>query len=165
MSSGRLRLVALGVEDDLVVDSDPGADEESPDREPAASTGLVPRRLAPTAHDRAAGRDRFEVTVDGWVIVVTAESAERAALRERATRLSAVAGHAGPQVVRAKIPGRVARVWVTIGSQVQQGDRLLSIEAMKMENEIRAPRAGTVASVSVEVGDRVELGSDLAVVG
>ena len=143
MSSGRLRLVALGVEDDLVVDSDPGADEESPDREPAASTGLVPRRLAPTAHDRAAGRDRFEVTVDGWVIVVTA----------------------GPQVVRAKIPGRVARVWVTIGSQVQQGDRLLSIEAMKMENEIRAPRAGTVASVSVEVGDRVELGSDLAVVG
>ncbi len=129
------------------------------------STWPEPRRLPPTDDDRAAGRDRFEVTVDGWVIVVTAESAARAALRERATRLATAAGHAGPQVVRAKIPGRVARVWVAVGTEVQQGDRLLSIEAMKMENEIRAPRAGTVSSVSVTVGDRVELGSDLAVVG
>jgi biotin carboxyl carrier protein len=158
MTGERLRLVALGEDDDLVVDlaaGEDGADDGYP----------VPRRLEPTAEDRAAGRDRFEVTVDGWVIVVTAESADRAALRERATRMSAVSGHGGPQAVKAKIPGRVARVWVTVGAEVQQGDRLLSIEAMKMENEIRAPRAGTVSSVSVEVGDRVELGSDLAVVG
>jgi biotin carboxyl carrier protein len=154
----RLRLVALGAEDDLVMELSPGDGT-------IGVVGSMPRRLAPTPEDRAAGRDRFEVTVDGWVIVVTAEPAERAALRERATRLSEVAGHGGPQVVRAKIPGRVARVWVSAGSEVQQGDRLLSIEAMKMENEIRAPRAGTVSSVSVEVGDRVELGSDLAVVG
>ncbi len=158
MTEERLRLVALGVDDDLVVELAPGDGS-------GTAAGLVPRRLPSTAADRAAGRGRFEVTVDGWVIVVTAEPAGRAALRERATRLSAVAGHAGPQAVTARIPGRVARVWVTVGSEVQQGDRLLSIEAMKMENEIRAPRAGTVSSVSVEVGDRVELGSDLAVVG
>jgi biotin carboxyl carrier protein len=158
MTAERLRLVALGMDEDLVVELAPG--EEGP-----AEPHLVPRRLAPTAEDQFAGRDRFEVTVDGWVIVVTAEPADRAALRERATRLSAVSGHRGPQTVTAKIPGRVARVWVAVGAEVQQGDRLLSIEAMKMENEIRAPRAGTVSSVSVEVGDRVELGSDLAVVG
>jgi len=158
MSPSRLRLVALGVDDDLVVELTSADDPDVEHR-------LVPRRLAPTADDRAAGRDRFEVTVDGWVIVVTAESADRAALRERATRLSAVTGHAGPLTLKAKIPGRVARVWVTVGTEVQQGDRLLSIEAMKMENEIRAPRAGTVSAVAVAVGDRVELGSDLAVVG
>ena len=95
-----LRLTALGVDDDLVVESLPLA---------ASDGGRVPRvrPLAPTRDDRAAGRTRYEVTVDGWVIVVTAESAARAALRERATRLASVIGHAGPQTVKAKIPGRV----------------------------------------------------------
>ena len=163
MTQGRLRLVALDLDDDLVVDL--AADDNVADGVAADAATLAPRRLAPTADDRAAGRDRFEVTVDGWVIVVTAESADRAALRDRATRLSAVPGHGGPLTVRARIPGRVTRVWVTVGTEVQQGDRLLSIEAMKMENEIRAPRPGTVSSVSVQEGDRVELGRDLAVVG
>ncbi len=160
MSGERLRLVAVGVDHDVVVDLVPG---ELPlgtgDRMP------VPRLLPSTAEDRAAARARYEVSIDGWVIVVTVESAERAALRERATRLSAAASHAGPQTLKARIPGRIARVWVTPGTEVAAGDRLLSIEAMKMENEIRAPHAGTVLSVSVEVGDRVELGADLAVVG
>ncbi len=97
--------------------------------------------------------------------MVTVESAERAALRERATRLSAAAGHAGPQTLKARIPGRIARIWVAPGTEVAAGERLLSIEAMKMENEIRAPHAGTVLSVSVAEGDRVELGADLVVVG
>ncbi len=159
MSGQRLRLVALGVDDDLVLES-------TPDDVPIDDgRGLTPRRITPTDDDIAAGRSRHEVVVDGWVIVVTSESAERAALRERATRLAAAVGHAAPQTLRARIPGRVARVWVTPGTLVESGDRLLSIEAMKMENEIRAPRAGTVLSVAVQVGDRVDLGSDLAVVG
>jgi biotin carboxyl carrier protein len=158
MKDGLLRLVALGIDDDLVQELAPGSMT-------ADISGLVPRQLLPTVEDVAAGRERYEVTVDGWVIEVTAESAARAALRERATRLSSATGHTGPQTVKAKIPGRVARVWVSPGAEVQQGDRLLSIEAMKMENEVRAPRAGSVLSVSVEVGDRVELGSALAVVG
>ena len=44
---------------------------------------------------------------------------------------------------------------------VQAGERLLAIEAMKMENEVRAPRAGTVVSIRVQVGQPVELGSEL----
>jgi len=160
VSDERLRLVAVGIDHDLVVDLVPG--------ELPPSTGHrspVPRLLPPTAEDRAAARARYEVSVDGWVIVVTVESAERAALRERATRLAAAAGHAGPQTLKARIPGRIARIWVTPGTEVAAGERLLSIEAMKMENEIRAPHAGTVLSVSVAEGDRVELGADLVVVG
>ena len=153
-----LRLTALGVDSDLVVESLPTA----PSGDDPRPRG---RLLPPTTEDLAAGRTRYEVTVDGWVIVVTAESAARAALRERATRLASATGHSGPLTIKAKIPGRVARVWVGVGAEVQQGERLLSIEAMKMENEIRAPHAGTVTSIAVEVGDRVELGSVLAVVG
>ena len=49
-------------------------------------------------------------------------------------------------VVKAQIPGRVVRLWVEEGDTVEAGQRLLAIEAMKMENEVRAPRAGTVES-------------------
>jgi len=43
-------------------------------------------------------------------------------------------------VITAQIPGRVVRLWVAEGDTVEAGQRLLAIEAMKMENEVRAPR-------------------------
>ena len=58
--------------------------------------------------------------------------------------------------MRAQIPGRVVKVWVAEGDTVEAGQRLLAIEAMKMENEIHAPHAGTVKSVKVEPGTLVE---------
>jgi biotin carboxyl carrier protein len=60
--------------------------------------------------------------------------------------------------------GRVVRIWVAVGDTVEAGQRLLAIEAMKMENEVRAPRAGVVASVLVAVSDSVEHGDELVTV-
>jgi oxaloacetate decarboxylase alpha subunit len=48
---------------------------------------------------------------------------------------------------------------------VEQGQRLLAVEAMKMENEIRAPRAGTVEDLRVSVGARVEREDELLALG
>jgi biotin carboxyl carrier protein len=48
---------------------------------------------------------------------------------------------------------------------VERGQRLLAIEAMKMENEIRAPQAGVVEDLKVEIGDRVEREDDLLSLG
>jgi biotin carboxyl carrier protein len=67
-------------------------------------------------------------------------------------------------VVRAQIPGRITRVWVAAGDHVEAGQRLLAIEAMKMENEVRTPRAGIVESVAATVGSAVELGDELVIV-
>jgi biotin carboxyl carrier protein len=67
-------------------------------------------------------------------------------------------------VVRAQIPGRVVRLWVAEGDTVEAGQRLLAIEAMKMENEVRAPRAGTVESIRVAAGSSVELRDELLTV-
>ena len=50
------------------------------------------------------------------------------------------------------------------GDAVTAGDRLLAVEAMKMENEVRAPRDGTVERVAVGAGETVELGDVLVVI-
>ncbi len=53
---------------------------------------------------------------------------------------------------------------VSAGDEVAAGQRLLAVEAMKMENELRAPRGGTVELVAVAVGQTVELGDSLVVI-
>ena len=54
-------------------------------------------------------------------------------------------------------------VAVAAGDAVVAGQRLLAVEAMKMENELRSPRAGTVDRVAIAVGQTVELGDPLVV--
>jgi biotin carboxyl carrier protein len=125
---------------------------------------VVVRPMTPRPADREAGRRRFEVVIDGWRFEVTAEPAARARLRERAAR-TRESSHHGREVIHARIPGRVVRVWVASGDHVAAGQRLLAVEAMKMENEIRSSRSGTVESVTVSVGQTVELGDELVVVG
>jgi biotin carboxyl carrier protein len=116
--------------------------------------------------DRLAGEagssiERFEVVIDGWRFEVAVEPARHAELRERAARAAGEHRPATAVSLRAQIPGRVTRVWVTVGEVVEQGQRLLAIEAMKMENELRAPRAGRVESVRAEVGATVERDDEL----
>ncbi len=61
--------------------------------------------------------------------------------------------------VRAPMPGLVLRVEVADGAEVEAGDTLLVLEAMKMENAIKAPAAGRVRSVAVAAGEAVEKGA------
>lgn len=60
--------------------------------------------------------------------------------------------------VTAPMPGRVVRVLVEPGDEVQARQGLVVVEAMKMENELTAPRAGRVAEVAVAPGTPVEAG-------
>ena len=64
--------------------------------------------------------------------------------------------------IKAPIPGLVARVLVAVGERVEVGQPILSLEAMKMQNEIRAPRSGTVNRIDVAPGDAVTLHKLLA---
>lgn len=117
--------------------------------------------LAPSHDAVRSGPQRLEVVVDGWRFRFAVEPRTRARLRDAATQAAGVAGPAIPQTIRAQIPGRVVTVAVAPGDRVEQGQRLLSIEAMKMENEVRAGRAGTVEAVGVTAGGTVELGDEL----
>ncbi|MEZ4677568.1 MAG: biotin/lipoyl-containing protein, partial [Caldilineaceae bacterium] len=62
----------------------------------------------------------------------------------------------GELAIKAPIPGLVVKVLVAEGDQVEDGQALVLLEAMKMENEIRSIRAGIVREVSVMAGQRVE---------
>ena len=59
------------------------------------------------------------------------------------------------------MPGRIIDIAVVAGTAVRRGDKLLVLEAMKMEHTIRAPAAGTVAALHVTVGEQVAEGLDL----
>jgi biotin carboxyl carrier protein len=159
-----LRLTVFGPEE-LVVEDDPSGPEDPRAKPDPATDQAEIRPVRPSASERAAGQARFEVTVDGWVFQVRVESALQAELRDRAGRAAAAAHPHVRQVVRAQIPGRVVRLWVAVGQSVEAGERLLAVEAMKMENEVRAPRAGTVESIAVTLGGTVELGDELATIG
>ncbi len=118
----------------------------------------------PDARRSAAGIERVEVVVDGWRFEIDLEGEDRARLRERATRARDDRARGGPLELRAIIPGRVVAVDVADGDVVEAGQRVLVVEAMKMQNELRAPRAGTIGRVAVGAGQTVELGDLLLVV-
>jgi 3-methylcrotonyl-CoA carboxylase alpha subunit len=63
--------------------------------------------------------------------------------------------------LQSPMPGVIVQVYVQEGQTVAIGDRLLAIEAMKMEHTIRAPSAGVVQKLYFKVGDLVNVGATL----
>ncbi len=63
--------------------------------------------------------------------------------------------------VESPMPGKILQVMVATGTEVDEGDPLLVLEAMKMENVIRAPRSGVIAVVQAQVGEAVEKAATL----
>jgi len=92
---------------------------------------------------------RIPVTVRSWRERVLAEAETEGPLQS------------GPVEVRATLPGLVVAVAVVPGDEVAEGAALLTIEAMKMQNEVRAPRAGRVIELEVAPGQTVATGAAL----
>ena len=67
--------------------------------------------------------------------------------------------------VNAPMPGTILKVNVQNGQAVKEGDVLVVLEAMKMENEILAPKNGTVTQVLVSKGSTVDTGAPMVVIG
>ena len=110
-----------------------------------------------TDPDKKTGRPRL-AWVKGEVHAVEVRLAREVAL-ERALGGESLKSDSGNVV--APMPGRVVQVLVKNKQSVVQGEAIMIIEAMKMENEIHAPCAGTVDELTVRSGDAVEAGYHL----
>ncbi|MBZ5567781.1 MAG: acetyl-CoA carboxylase biotin carboxyl carrier protein subunit [Acidobacteriia bacterium] len=84
--------------------------------------------------------------------------------RSLRSRKAAAASGEGPQKLLAPMPGKVVRVILAAGSEVEAGQAVLVVEAMKMQNELKSPKKGTVKQVMVAEGASVTAGEVLAIV-
>ena len=127
---------------------------------------------------------KYELTLNGRTYEVEVELAEPMLMQEFQSYAPAPAAPSAPVVeaapsaapaaapavtgagekVDSPMPGTILKVNVAAGQTVKEGDLLVVLEAMKMENEIFAPKGGTVSQVLVEKGASVNTGDVLVVI-
>jgi len=78
-------------------------------------------------------------------------------------RVRAVDDH-GPRKLTAPMPGKIVRLLMSQGAEVEAGAGVLVVEAMKMQNEIKSPKIGTIQKILVSEGAAVNAGDVLAIV-
>ena len=114
----------------------------------------------------------FEAVVeaheDVWEVLTKGELYTVKVQDERAYRLAKARGVAndiaGEAAIKSPMPGLIVAVPVSEGQHVAKGDKVIILESMKMENELRAPKAGIITRISVTQGDSVEKDQVLAVI-
>ena len=145
--------------------NNPDAFEPVPSGETELPAAQVQQAPAPADGDPEA----YSVSVDGKVYeVVVAPSGELTSVVQKGPQEEASPQHTqvtSGEALNAPLAGNIFKVLVTPGSQVNEGDVVIIMEAMKMETEVRAASSGTVASVSVSEGDAVSTGDVLLTLG
>ena len=129
---------------------------------------------------------KYKVTLNNRVYEVEVEQGEAMLVNEYELAAPAAAAPAAPvaapvaaaapaaapaagalaagEVVISPMPGNILKINVAQGQHVNEGDVLIVLEAMKMENEISATKSGTVAQINVTKGAVVETGTPLVVI-
>ncbi len=109
--------------------------------------------------------DEYEAIVPAAAPVAAPVAAPAPVAVPAAAPAPAAAAPVAGEAVTAPMPGNILKVNVTAGQAVKEGDVLVVLEAMKMENEILAPKACTVKQVLVSKGATVDTGATLVVLG
>ena len=109
--------------------------------------------------ERAGAKDTFDVAIHGRSYEVTIVDPKRLRSGQNSDR-----HHHGVAEILAPMPGKVVRVQLEAGANVEKGTGIVVVEAMKMQNEMKSPRAGVVVSINVKPGDTVNAGDVLAVI-
>lgn len=104
--------------------------------------------------------DDVFVLLRGHVVQVDVADERRLRMRAAAAGFTAE----GKQVIAAPMPGKVVKVLVKVGDEVKEGQGLVVVEAMKMENELKSPKAGKVTELFAKEGSAVENNAKLVVV-
>ncbi len=134
-------------------------DSDNLDADADSSDAAVPK----VRHEIEAEVDgkRFKVAL--WAPQIESADPQRQAASRRKTRNPSRVS-AGSAEVTVGMQGTIIKLLVAVGDEVQAGDPVAVLEAMKMENNITAERAGTVSEIRVQVGDSVGSGDTIAVI-
>ncbi len=138
--------------------NNPDAFEAAPGTEPA-TVESKPVASSASASDNAV----YTVKVNGNQYTVEVSEGGEVTHVNSSPDVPVVNQSRSGEAFPAPLAGNIWKVSVAVGQQVQEGDVLLILEAMKMETEIRAPKSGTIASVNVREGDSVAVGDTLLV--
>ena len=157
----RYRVTLEGSERDIDVQIAPGGavsvvlDGKQVDADIRRVPGGVSLAIDGKIYDVLVGgpNDAMDLAAGALRATASVESERNRARKKR----SGAAGDGS--AVRAPMPGRIVKVLVAEGDEVEAGTPVVVVEAMKMENELRTERAGTIASVAVEEGQAVEGGT------
>jgi len=103
--------------------------------------------------------DEFEVLINGDCHKFSLMNEQRRAMIRAGGK-----GAAGKAMVTSPMPGKVVKLLVTEGEEVQAGQGVVVVEAMKMENELKSALAGKVKEIFVKEGEVVESGAKLLLV-
>lgn len=127
------------------------------------------REIVPGVYSILLGHRNFEIKIDngenGYTAAVNGRRFEITVRDPRKLfRGGAGVADAGPQKLTAPMPGKVVRVLVEEGQEVESGQGIVVVEAMKMQNEIKSPKTGVVKTISVKQGGSVSAGQVLAIV-
>ncbi|GAB4099118.1 acetyl/propionyl/methylcrotonyl-CoA carboxylase subunit alpha [Sinomonas halotolerans] len=110
------------------------------------------------------GGKRLEVTIPAGLAIGGGKAAKGKAKKARAVRGGASAGAAGGDALTAPMQGTIVKVAVADGDVVAEGDLVVVLEAMKMEQPLTAHRAGTVRGLAAEAGQTVSAGAVIATI-
>ncbi|MEM9621811.1 MAG: sodium-extruding oxaloacetate decarboxylase subunit alpha [Pseudomonadota bacterium] len=137
----------------------------NPDAFEPVPTGEEVVAAAPAAAPAAADSGVYTVKVNGQPYVVEVSEGADAGASTPTVAVQPAAAPALPsgqeQAIPSPLAGNVTRVLVNPAQQVQEGEVILVLEAMKMETEVSAPRAGTIASIQAQEGQAVQVGDTL----
>lgn len=150
------------VEYDVVVDDHRIRVNERPFSVEVSGEGAV--LVDGIAHDVIVQGDRVDVDGEPHTMQVSGLSLGSGPAAAPQAVPASPAVEAGDGAVVAIMPGKVTRVLVEEGQEVEEGQPVCVLEAMKMENELRADRDGVVAKVHVAPGSDVEKGQVLVVI-
>jgi biotin carboxyl carrier protein len=107
----------------------------------------------------------YSLTGETHVIIGSERfSAEVRDPRSLRSRKAAAGVGEGPQKVLAPMPGKIVRILVEQGSEVEAGQGIIVVEAMKMQNEIKSPKKGIVQKIAVAEGGSVAAGDTMAII-
>ncbi|MBU2971869.1 sodium-extruding oxaloacetate decarboxylase subunit alpha [Pseudoalteromonas sp. C2R02] len=132
--------------------------------EPAPSLESAPAVLEQAPAPASGKTERYSVQVEGKVYdVVVAPNGELkdVVASSKQTVAAAPAAASDAEDLTAPLSGNIFKVQVKAGHQVEEGEVVIILEAMKMETEIRATKAGTVGEVYISEGDAVSVGDAL----